>query len=338
MRTTRAIGGSRFVSSILLLDLLISLACTEPIEVEEPVDATAPATDQPSIAPTPQVVDEPPTTLLPSTPQQGEPATPEPVLPATPPPEEPKGQVPPPCTNDCTEMLHIPGGTFAMGAKDIPGESKPQHQVTLTKGYWMDRFEVSERRYKICKDAGVCPEATAGLGDKDTAARGITWEGAVAFCRWAGKRLPTEAEWEHAGCGDGTQCYPWGGEKQGSACTEEPTCDMAAFCPQSQCAGGPCYNRPKEIEAFTDTNVSFYGLVNMGGNVWEWVQDRWTPNFEWCREGCTDPLAPGDDQRHVFKGGAWISEEVFMRCAARYHDGEGGFPDVEVGLRCAADE
>lgn len=75
----------------------------------------------------------------------------------------------------------------------------------------------------------------------------------------------------------------------------------------------------------------------MAGNVWEGVQDAWTPNFEWCAASCVDPLAPVSGAQHVMKGGSWISEEVFLRCAARYHDGQGGFPSFEVGIRCAQD-
>jgi formylglycine-generating enzyme required for sulfatase activity len=92
------------------------------------------------------------------------------------------------------------------------------------------------------------------------------------------------------------------------------------------------------VNQFESTgNVSPFGAVNMSGNVWEWVQDSWTPNFSWCQTGCSDPIAPSSSEHHVMKGGSWISEEVFLRCSARYHDGQGGFPSFEVGIRCAQD-
>jgi len=235
-------------------------------------------------------------------------------------------------------MVWVPPGSFLMGATSVPGESLPQHQVTLTKGFWMDRYEVSRSRYSSCVTAGVCPPPSCCFGNiDDRAVRGVSWEAAGQYCAWAGKRLPTEAEWEHAGCGDGVRCYPWGGDKMDWDCTQHPDCSMAAFCPESLCANGPCYNNPQPVTAFESANVSPYGVVNMGGNVWEWVQDSWTPNFEWCTQNCVDPLAPQGSDDHVMKGGGWISEEVFLRCAARYHDGSGGFPIEEVGIRCVAD-
>ncbi len=245
---------------------------------------------------------------------------------------------PPPCTTDCVPVVWVPAATFLMGAVNIPGESRPQHDVTLTRGFWMDKYEVSVAKYRTCEEAGACPPPLYGYRRDERPVKGVTWEMAGAYCAWAGKRLPTEAEWEHAACGDGIQCYPWGGEKIDWDCTQHPDCSMAAFCPESGCAGdGPCYGNPQDVTAFEADNVSPFGVVNMGGNVWEWVQDAWTPNFEWCLIDCVDPQAPGGSENHVFKGGAWISEEVFLRCAARYHDGEGGFDPYEVGLRCVQD-
>jgi formylglycine-generating enzyme required for sulfatase activity len=247
----------------------------------------------------------------------------------------------PGCTNDCVPMIWIPPATFLMGANGVPGESNPQHSVTLSKGFWIDKYEVSQKRYQACVSAGACtqPCASGSVSASDEAVRGVCWEQATAYCQWAGKRLPTEAEWEHAACGDGSKCYPWGGDKKGSDCTNHPACDMAAFCPESQCAGpGPCYKKPQSVTSFETSsgtpyaNKSPFGVVNMAGNVWEWVQDTWTANFQWCSPSCTDPLAKGTGADHVFKGGAWVSEEVFLRCAARYWGS--AFPG-EVGLRCA---
>ena len=253
------------------------------------------------------------------------------------------GMTPPACVKDCVEMRWVPAGTFLAGANGVPGESNPQHTVTLTRGFWMDKYEVSAARFAPCVDEGVCsePGGSFNVGEHpDRAVYGIPWDLARQYCAWTGKRLPTEAEWEHAACNDGVQCFPWGGEKMGgSDCSEKPNCDQAAHCLQSGCAGGPCYGKPEPVQRFEGNgNVSPFGIVNMAGNVWEWVEDSWTPRFDWCAPSCTDPLAPMSDSRHVMKGGAWISEEVFLRCAARYHDGDGGFPDFEVGIRCVADD
>jgi formylglycine-generating enzyme required for sulfatase activity len=251
---------------------------------------------------------------------------------------KPKPDAPPPCVKDCVAMVWVPAGSFLMGAKSVPGESKPQHKVTLTKGFWIDRYEVSQKRYKQCMDDGVCPKPIGSFDPTlDRAVYGVKWKEAAAYCKWTGKRLPTEAEWERAACGDGVRCYPWGGTKiGGSDCSAKPDCSKAAHCLKSGCAGGPCYGKPVEVQKFEQAgNVSPYGAVNMAGNVWEWVQDPWTSSFDWCKGGCVDPVAKASTSAHVMKGGAWISEEVFLRCAARYHDGSGGFSPFEVGIRCA---
>lgn len=251
------------------------------------------------------------------------------------------GAAPPACVHDCVEMIWIPPGTFEMGADGVPGESNPRHEVTLTKGFFIDKYEVSAKRFQPCIAAGVCSTPGGSFNPDaypDRAVYGISWELARQYCEWTGKRLPTEAEWERAASGDGERCYPWGGQKQGSDCTEKPDCSKAAHCLESLCANGPCYNKPQDVSAFeSQGNLSAFGVVNMAGNVWEWVQDTWIEDFDWCTSGCTDPISPSSDTRHVMKGGSWISEEVFLRCAARYHDGDGGFPEFEVGIRCAAD-
>jgi len=236
-------------------------------------------------------------------------------------------------------MLWVPPATFLMGATHVPGEALPQHEVTLTQGFWMDKYEVSRSRFKACVDAGVCPVPADTLDQNvEKPIHKLSWQEAKTYCAWTGKRLPAEAEWEHAGCADGVQCYPWGGDKISEwDCSEHPDCSMAAFCPESGCAGpGPCYNNPQDVTSFEPANASPYGIVNLGGNVWEWVEDTWTPDFQWCSPSCTDPLAQGTSSDHVIKGGSWISEEVFLRCAARYAS-PGGFPEFEVGFRCVAD-
>jgi formylglycine-generating enzyme required for sulfatase activity len=254
-------------------------------------------------------------------------------------PRDAGGDARPPCVKDCVEQLWIPAGTFKMGADGVPCEGKPRRTVTLSKGFWMDKYEVSEARYKKCMADGACAQPIKSFKGDNRAVAGVSWPNAQAYCTWAGKRLPTEAEWERAACGDGDRCYPW---SAGPECKETPNCSRACMLGCDQCKD------PTDVDAFESAgNRSYYGVVNMGGNVYEWVADPWTYDGSWCASPCVDPFPAVSHEKHVIKGGSWISEEVFERCAARACGGEGSakcntcagnidFGIWETGIRCAS--
>jgi eukaryotic-like serine/threonine-protein kinase len=122
---------------------------------------------------------------------------------------------------DGMTLLYIPAGEFVMGSNDGPDNEKPQHTVYLD-AFWIDRTEVTNALYARCVTAGACQasssaeSARAGNYGKTQSDNYpvvyVDWNDAKTYCRWAGRRLPTEAEWEKAARGTDGRIYPWGNQ------------------------------------------------------------------------------------------------------------------------------
>src|SRR5690606_11105937 len=206
-------------------------------------------------------------------------------------------------------MACVLGGTFVRGRYDGPKIERPAAEVFVST-FLMDAHEVTNARYAECVEAGVCRRAVRFPGYMDAAqpAVAMRWEDADAYCRWRGKRLPTEAEWERAASGPDDTRYPWGDA------ADDP-CERAVVRVRAGrgCGTGvtwPVGSRPPGP----------WGLYDMAGNVWEWVADHHSRCYRGCRrecgaacEGanprglCGDPHAPCPEalgQRTV-RGGSW---------------------------------
>jgi len=227
---------------------------------------------------------------------------------------------------DGMEMVFAPAGTFPMGNPDpgvASGDEAPVHQVTLD-AFWIDRTEVSNAEYALCLEAGAC--ATPRYWDEPVYQRfrrddlpviGVDWDDAVAYCEWAGARLPTEAEWEYAAAGPEANDFPWGNDL--------PTCDEAqwALCPGEVV---PVDSLP--------AGASWVGAVNMAGNVWEWVHDYYAPAYPSAPQ--VNPTGPAEGGMRVLRGGIWTAMEFLVKTTNRYY----WWPDarsITIGFRCAAD-
>lgn len=184
-------------------------------------------------------------------------------------------------SRESSEMIRIPAAAFLMGSNDGPDDERPQHRVEVAE-FSIDRTKVTNTQFALFLNAigpvGPQGEKYFDIDDNDarvhrrdgqwSADTGFgnnpvveaSWYGAVAYCRWTGKRLPTEAEWEKAARGTDARKYPWG--------NEPPDRTRAHF------GGG--WNDLKPVGSFPN-GASPYGLLDAAGNGWEWVNSAYQP-------------------------------------------------------------
>ena len=222
------------------------------------------------------------------------------------------------------DVVEVPSACFEMGNDGVPGgtrDERPRHEVCVSR-FLLDRVEVSNARYRRCVDAGVCAPA-ARYPNRPTLVRparpvvGVSWIDADRYCRWAGMRLPTEAEWELAAGGTDGRAYPWGDAR--------PTCELAvhAGCPPRSTAPVDSYPR----------GASPYGALHMAGNAWEWVEDWWSL-FYYRNGPREDPPGPSHGRMKALRGGCWNRHRLHLRV----EDRDSGYTDLRndhVGFRCA---
>ncbi len=210
--------------------------------------------------------------------------------------------------SDGAEMVYVPEGDFLMGSADSDAQAnvdeKPQHTVFLN-AYWIDKHEVTNAQYEKCVAAGACREVVVagatGFDGPRQPVVGVSWDDAVAYGKWVGGRLPTEAEWEKAARGTDGRIYPWGNDW-------DPTrLDSKEDGPGST----------TDVGSYP-AGASPYGALDMAGNVWDWVSD-WFGRPD-ASEPQRNPTGPAAGTDKVMRGGSWADSQFNCRTAARFAD------------------
>jgi len=218
------------------------------------------------------------------------------------------------------KWVKIPGRTFMMGSdnSDAYKDEKPVHRVRVS-GFQMAKTEVTVAQYRACVKARACTKPKSGKycnwgksGRDDHPINCVDWNQAVAFSKWAGGRLPTEAEWEYAARSGGKdRKYPWGDAKATCryAVMDDKRTTGSAGSETDGCGG----NRTWPVCSKTRGNTT-QGLCDMAGNVWEWVHD-WYGTYK--SGATTDPTGPGAGSHRVKRGGSWYNFARYVRAAYR---------------------
>jgi len=222
-------------------------------------------------------------------------------------------------SKDGLKYSWIPPGTFMMGCwpgdTECADDEKPAHRVTLSKGFWVGQTPVTVsafRRYARAtgKAMPTPPDFNAGWTNQEMPIVNVTWNDAVAFCGWAGGRLPTEAEWEYAARAGSTE------SRYG------PIDDVAWYASNS---GNKTHDVAKK-------RPNAFNLCDMLGNEWEWVSDWYLGNY-YAVSPERDPRGPETALLRVMRGGSWGDEPLALRVSNRTGR-EPGYGDSGFALRC----
>ena len=230
---------------------------------------------------------------------------------------------------DGAPMVLIPAGSFWMGSHANVGEpdEHPSRIIGLDS-YYIDTYEVTTSRYgQFIKATNQSPpsywEQVNLSRDGNKPVIGTSWQDAKVYCQWAGKRLPTEAEWEKAARGSDMRKFPWG--------NDEPDGNRANF---KRPPSDNFYHQLKPIGSY-EQGKSPYGVYDMAGNVWEWVAD-WYGERYYTRDDLNNPKGPLTGDGKVIRGGSWAHLSRDMRSANRVQNS----PSIRkgyIGFRCAKD-
>jgi len=229
-----------------------------------------------------------------------------------------------PQTIDGAEMVFVPAGEFTMGSDVL--DEQPEHTIYLD-AYWVDKYEVTNRLYRRCYDVKGCQAPLSIKANQDSAyfentafdqypVNHITWELADQYCRWAGKRLPTEAEWEKAARGVDGRMFPWGNEWDPSRVNSLFN-NLYATLP---------------VGSFPD-GASPYGAYEMAGNVWEWVADWYAEDY-YSSSSVENPTGPESGKTRIVRGGGYGVYDAAMRTSIR-RELLGITEAKYIGFRCA---
>jgi formylglycine-generating enzyme required for sulfatase activity len=215
----------------------------------------------------------------------------------------------------CIEMIVVPSGDFDMGSDDTEkkeegtADETPRHKVNIPRNFAVSKYEVTFDQWDACVAFGGCAQTASdsGWGRGSKPVINVSWEDAQQYVKWLTKRtgkiyrLLSEAEWEYAARAGSSKKYSWGDEiGVGNA-----NCDG--------CGSNLDNKHPAPVGSFA---ANAFGIFDMHGNVWEWVQDCFVSNYIRAPIDGT-AVTDGDCQRHVVRGGSWGADPPYLRSALR---------------------
>ncbi len=289
--------------------LILASGCGPATEAPTPTSVPTPTSAPVKVVPTPTPMPAPPT------------PTPRPT--PTPAPTPLSAETPEPTVPPVTDiMIEISAGPFTMGSNGGEGDEAPAHEVELP-AFEIDQFEVTNADFaQFVEATGYQTHAEKEGRSKNwrNAAEGkdnhpvvyVSWNDAVAYCEWLGKRLPTEAEWEKAARGTDGRMYPWGNDWD-----------------PAKANGKESGLRGTAVVGSFGAGASPYGVEDMAGNVWEWTADWYEPY-----PGSTYRSQYFGQRFKVVRGGGWFEVDDAVRTTNRDLTSTDAAND-DMGFRCA---
>lgn len=227
-------------------------------------------------------------------------------------------------STDDMRLILIPGGEFTMGSNAGDADERPEHVVNVST-FLIDETPVTNAQWaKYVSATGAAMRGEPGA-DGNAPVVNVSFEEAQAYAKWAGRRLPSEAEWEKAARGTDGRAYPWG--------NDPPS-------PQSGTANidgaGDGFAKTSPVGSF-EAGASPFGVLDMAGNVWQWTYDWYDAGYyASLAPGAKDPEGPASGEQIALRGGAFTSKPADVRSTNRYPRAPGDRAH-NIGFRCALD-
>ncbi len=271
---------------------------------------------------------------------------------------------------DLAEMVWVPAGRFRMGSTDeeigelwrengwaedwkqYTADERPAHGVTISEGFWLHKHEVTNGQYgRFLEATGHTPPPSwdAYKAHERLPVLWVTWDDCIAYARWAGGSLPTEAQWEYGARGPEGRLFPWGNAWDRTKCVcaehhaQRPLSDGESWAPWFHGTGVLTDEGSVSDEVVIrhlgavgglPEGASWCGALDMAGNTWEWCSD-WYGEDTYADSAPADPVGPASGEYRVLRGGSWLSRASVCRSAFRRHD-RPAYRDERFGVRVAS--